>query len=115
MLEIRPIQVFLNRSISDGQSIESDPINLIEIGPMGNFGFQYTKSAGGGRLFVTHKVSSNGVNFDDDPNNDPDVGELLPESSGYAHPQIAPCTHIKFIAEAIGGDITDLNAWVSIN
>lgn len=115
MPEIRPIQVFLNRSISDGQTIESDPINLIEIGPLGNFGFQYRKASGSGRLWLTHKISANGVDYEVDPNDDPIIGEVSANAGGYSRPQISPCTHIKFIAEAIGGDITDLNAWVSVN
>lgn len=114
MAAIRPKQLFKNLNISAGQSKDSEAINLLEIRPEGNFGFQYTKSTGGGMLKVTLLVSINGETYRELPEIPPVVEETTDDADGFGTPRPPIVSYVKFRAYAVGGDITNLNGWAAI-
>lgn len=114
MAAIRQKQLFKNLNISTGQSSDSEAINLIEIRPEGNFGFQYTKNIGGGKLKVTLLVSINGTTYNESNDIPPVVEETTDDADGLGTPRPPIVTYVKFRAYAVGGAITNLNGWAAI-
>ena len=114
MPAIRPKQLFKNLNITSGQSVDSEAVNLIEIRPEGNFGFQYTKNTGGGKLKVTLLVSINGTTYKELAEIPPVVEETTDDADGFGTPRPPIVSYVKFRATAVGGNITNLNGWAAI-
>ena len=106
--------LFVDKDIVSGQSVTSGLINFDVLSPDGRFAIQYTKEAGGGKLKVTYSISVNGSRFDSVPDEYPIVDEVvaLDGGLGLLNPPMAP--FMKVTAEAVDGDISNLNLWMAV-